>query len=152
MTLPNTVTLGVASKPLPQLRLGLDGQYTSWQQFQKQAFTFQNSSLDQTVPKNWSGAFGVHFGGQYSIDEAWAVRAGVSWDEATAPASTVGPDLPDSARTTVYAGVGYIWGPFHFDLAYLHIFFAGVTSTYPVLPGTYTGRLDAVSGSIGFHI
>jgi long-chain fatty acid transport protein len=152
LTLPHALTLGLAGKPWERVRLGVDATYVTWQQYGESTFSFSNPALDQTIVKQWAHTWSIHAGGQYTFSEAWAGRLGVAWDENAAPTTTVTPDLPDSSRVTVSAGLGYIWGPLHVDVAYQHVFLMGYTATTPALPGKYTAAANVVGLTLGFHI
>jgi long-chain fatty acid transport protein len=152
LTLPDTVSLGVAGKPLPQLRLGLDVVYTSWQHFRSLDLSFQNPMPDQSIAKDWSHTVSMHLGGQYQLTDEWAVRLGLIYDPSPVPADTLGPDIPDSARVSVCAGAGYQTGPLRADLGYQLVILTGATSTLIQLPGRYSGFANVVGLSFGFHI
>lgn len=152
ITLPDTASIGIAGKPTEHLRLGFDADYTSWQHFRALTFSFPNPALNQSIAKNWSHAVSLHLGGQYSLSEAWDLRAGVMWDPSAAPNSTLAADIPDTSRINLAAGVGYHFGPFRVDLGYQFLILTSTSSTRPDLAGTYSGHANILSLSGGLHI
>jgi long-chain fatty acid transport protein len=150
--LPDTVNLGVAVRPMESLRIGLDADYFAWQSFNQLAIQFNNPALDTTQRKNWRYEWNLHVGGEYAINKALKVRLGFIYDPSPAPASTVGPDLPDSTRMNFAAGVGYAWNHFQFDLGYQYVLFQGVTSTNPALQGKYTGSAQLIGVTVSYSL
>ena len=109
VTLPDTLTLGVAWKPTEKLTIELDAERTGWSCFKELNFTFGpqlaafNNNPDAT---NWQNVWAYRFGTQYSVTPMLDLRAGYAFDSSPAPSSTLSPDLPDANRHNFSIGTG----------------------------------------------
>jgi long-chain fatty acid transport protein len=150
-TLPDIVQLGLSFQPVPQFRFNFDADYFAWQLFHDLTVTFPNDpSLNTTNLKNWHHGWQYHFGGEYDVTNTFAVRAGVMIDPTPSPDETLGPDVPDSDRINLCAGVGYHANGFTADLGGEYIIFKDKPSTLPELPGTYGGHVGVIGLSLGY--
>jgi long-chain fatty acid transport protein len=155
LTTPDTVAIAVASRPIKSLVVDAEVVWTNWSRLQSIVLSFPNDSsgtLGSTEPKNWSNVVNYRVGGELAIDDAWRVRAGVLYDPSPAPASTLGPDLPDCDRLNLAVGGSYVHSSgLRVDLGYQFLFLFRRTSTMPQLPGDYDGNVNIVGVSIGYR-
>ncbi len=150
--LPNTGGIGVAYRPIPDLRLAFDADYNGWQQVQDLTITFTDPNTSGTfLPKRWKHVWNYHLGGEYNINQQWRARAGILYDPTPSPNDTITPDLPDANRVNLAAGLGYRWSNFTADLAYMIVIITSNTSTAPTLPGTYQGTANIIGLSLGWR-
>jgi long-chain fatty acid transport protein len=152
INLPDTWQLGLGIMPIENLRIGIDTVWTNWSTFQQLAITFNNPALNLAEPKNWSAEWNLHIGAEYAINDAFRIRVGFLYDPTPSPANTLSPDLPDATRYNIAAGVGYHWNQFQADLGYQYVILTSNTSTYPALPGTYSGNAQVVGLSVGYKM
>jgi len=157
LTTPDTVGVGFAWKPVPCLTLDADFTYFAWQVFPAIILTFPATpSLNSTELKDWHHTWNYRIGGEWVVDEHWAIRFGLLLDPTPSPAATVQPDVPDSTRLNMAAGLGWRSGAFHIDLGMQWIHFFGVTSgeistALPLFnPATYSA--NALVGTLSFEI
>ena len=154
--LPDSFAFGAAIRPTKKLVLDLDVVYYGWNHLQSVNITFPNDasgtlSSSSSLPKNWSAAVNVHLGGEYTINDAWRVRAGVMLDPSPSPGDTLTPDLPDMWRINFAVGGGYRHkSGLRFDLGYEFLALMSRTSTAPELSGTYSGFANIVTLGVGF--
>jgi long-chain fatty acid transport protein len=158
--LPHVFGVGVAAWPIQNLRLAFDAEYNGWQSINNLTISFPQTPptppatlgpLDTFLLKNWKHTWNYHLGGEYTFNEQWRVRAGVILDPTPGPADTLTPDLPDTDRVNVSAGVGYRYYNFNFDVGYMLVIFTGMTSTAPAFPGYYNGTANLVGLTIGYR-
>jgi long-chain fatty acid transport protein len=156
LTTPDSVQLAVASRPIPALVLDAEAVWTGWSKLQSIDLTFPNDSsgtLSSSQPKHWSNAINWRIGGEYAIDDTWAVRAGFLYDPSPSPASTLTPDLPDCDRVNLAVGGSYHHpSGLRVDLGYQFITLLKRTSTAPQLPGDYSGMVNLVGVSFGYRM
>ena len=63
----------------------------------------------------------MRFGVEYRVTDPLSLRAGVVYDPTPVPASTMGPELPDSDRMNYMVGAGYKIGSWTIDVAGMYI-------------------------------
>jgi long-chain fatty acid transport protein len=151
VTLPDNIGFGLAYWPIPELRLAADLDYVGWQSIHDLTIVFDDGT-STSEPKNWMHRWNLHWGGEYSLNAQWRIRAGGIYDPAPTPDDTLAPDVPDSDRLNLSAGVGYRLYNFNFDLAYMAVLFLGKTSTFPALPGRYGGSAHIFGISVGYRM
>ncbi len=150
---PDTVQIGVASRPIKRLILDADVEWYGWAKFRSIDLTFpNNASLNSTEPKNWNNTVNVHVGGEGTINESWKVRAGVLYDPTPSPDNTLLPDVPDASRLNLAVGGSYYHrSGFHVDLGYQFLVAFKRSSTAPQFMGTYSGIVNLVGISVGYR-
>jgi long-chain fatty acid transport protein len=149
--LPDMFGFGLGYWPIPALRLAAELDYVGWQSIHDLKIIFDDGSSSYEA-KNWTHAWNLRWGGEYSVNEQWRIRAGGIYDPAPTPENTLAPDVPDSDRLNLSAGAGYRISKFNFDLAYMAVLFLGKTSTFAPLPGKYGGIAHIFGVSIGYRI
>ncbi len=153
LKLPQALWLAVGGRPCESLLLEVDATYTGWQTFHDISLVFDDPANDQTELKLWHHAWTLHLGGEYEVNEAWHLRAGVIYDQTPSPQDTLGPDLPDSTRVNLSAGIGYRFlGAWSVDLAYMNVIFLQTSSSLPYLPGDYHANANLFSATVGFKL
>jgi long-chain fatty acid transport protein len=132
ITLPDSLTLAVAWKPVEKLTLEFDAERTGWSSFEKLDIHFDSNNLsafnNNPSPKNWKDVWAYRFGAQYAVNKKLDLRAGYAYDETPIPDSTVGPELPDANRHNVTFGLGLHNDFATLDLAYMWVHFVDRTS------------------------
>lgn len=111
ITLPDSLILAVAWKPIEKLTLEFDAERTGWSSYDKQEISFNPTSElsvfnGRPAKKNWKDVWAYKFGTQYAYNKNLDLRAGYAYDTNPAPADTVGPELPDSDRHNLTVGMG----------------------------------------------
>ncbi len=157
ITTPDSVALGVAFRPLACLTLDADVAWFGWQVFQSIALTFPKTpALNSVEPKSWHHSWQGKIGAEWVIDEHWALRAGLMFDETPSPTSTLQPDVPDSSRLNFAGGFGWRSGAFHVDLGAQYIYFfpvtSGITSTSLPLYNPASYSAGALVGTLSFEV
>lgn len=146
--IPSFLLMGLAWTPLEQLTVAFDAHYVGWSSFRELRFEFEDPALTSTTRKDWGDAWSYHLGGEYRMD-ALSLRLGLVYDTTPSPDGTLTPDLPDSDRFKVAAGVGYQLGMFTGDLGYQYVALIGKRSTAPAFPGHYGGHAHVVGITLG---
>ncbi len=147
ITLPASMILGVAWKPIDALTLEFDAEKTWWHSFNKLEYNY-GAPLDSLngMPdaKNWQDVWAYRFGVQYALNKNIDLRAGYAYDTSPVPNSTLGPELPDADRHNFSVGTGFHNDYGSIDLAYLWVHWVDRTvSDYSNLREAGTFKSDA---------
>ncbi len=146
--IPSFLLMGLAFSPLETVTVAFDAHYVGWSSFRQLRFEFDNPALTSATVKDWGDAWSYHLGGEYRM-EALALRLGLVYDQSPSPESTLTPDLPDSDRFKIAAGVGYRMGRFSGDLGYQYVILTGKDSTAPAFPGRFSGNAHLFALTLG---
>ncbi|RKG77320.1 OmpP1/FadL family transporter [Corallococcus terminator] len=150
VVLPSTVTAGLSYSPMDRLLLAFDASWVDWSTFSELAIRFDDSSIDNPLPKRWHAKWKYALGAEYGVTPALNVRAGFVYDPSPSPNNTLTPDLPDANRIKATLGLGYAFNPFRADLGYQFVALVDKDSTAPGIPGTYSGSAHVFGLTLGF--
>jgi len=133
ITLPDSLSMAVAWKPIEKLTLEFDAERTGWSSYNKLEIAFDSSSElnvfnNKPSPKNWKDVWAYKVGGQYAYNKNIDLRAGYAYDTNPIPDSTLGPELPDSDRHNVSMGMGIHNDTVALDCAYMWVHWVDRTS------------------------
>jgi len=121
ISMPATFALG-ASYTMGKLTVNADADWTFWHSYSSLPINFESSVLpDSNAPKNWEDVVAVRLGVEYRVTAPLALRAGFVYDPSPAPASTLGPELPDANKLDYMVGVGYKIGAWTIDVAGMYV-------------------------------
>ncbi|MEI6214173.1 MAG: outer membrane protein transport protein [Desulfuromonadales bacterium] len=158
ITLPASLGLGVAWKPIEQLTLEFDAEWTGWSSMKKLEFQFEGSQFsnfnNKPKPLNWKDVWCYKLGGQYALSKHLDLRAGYMYDINPIPDSTIGPVLPDADRHSFSVGQGFHNDRFSLDLAYMWTHFVARAvhnqdmTALTGANGTYKSDVHLFGGSI----
>lgn len=124
VTWPIWLAGGVAFKPMDELTLTADIQYTQWSKMDVIETDFKNNywqmlmaqSGQDEMPLHWKDATQFRFGAEYRIGSL-ALRGGYYMDPAVAPNKTMNILLPNYEYNVVTAGFGYHLNGLQLDFA-----------------------------------
>jgi len=150
VTLPGSLSLGVAVRPMERLRVAFDATWWEWSRLDTLAVQFDNPAFNTTTPLDWHTRWNFHLGAEYGVSELLTLRGGLGYDPTPIPDNTLSPLLPDSTRLTVLAGVGLTFGRFQVGAGYELLFLNEKQSTFEPLPGTYDGNGHVLSITVGY--
>lgn len=127
---PLWAAFGVAVKPMENLTITADAQYSQWAKSEKEFHTdFKDpywkaataTTGDDTFVLDWKDCTQLRFGLEYMASEKLALRAGFYYDPAPAPDSTLTILFPSSTNNAVTAGLGFCAGKFDIDFGLEYI-------------------------------
>jgi len=121
-TSPDMVTLGMTYDIDEQWSVSAEAQYTFWSTFDELRVTTSGVPISVTQ-ENWDDQIFLSVGGEYRMDEKWAFRAGIAYDETPIDDSFRTPRIPGGSRYWLAVGASYEvneW--FGIDAGYTHIF------------------------------
>jgi long-chain fatty acid transport protein len=151
--LPTQANFGLMVQPLDNLRLTLDADYVEWSSFTDLTINFENPDLTVPLRKNWMDQVSVHIGGEFNPTRSVAVRLGFVYDPTPSPKGTLTPDLPDSNRIKITAGVGWKHDiGIGVDLGYQFVVLTGAESLAPGFNGTYSGTAQVIGLTLAYRM
>ena len=160
LTLPHTLSMGIAGKPASMVTLSADVTVTTWSTFKEFGLRFpedvgkpEGEKLSQSEPRNWRNVYAVRLGAEVRPPLKWLVlRAGLAYDRTPSPTNTLSPTLPDADRIEVAAGAGFLIPKgLSLDLAYMYIYFFERSSSGEAFPATYRCSAHLVGLTLGYH-
>lgn len=142
LVLPESVSVGISQQITDAFTLHATAEWTNWSRlrFPRVYNDLTGNLLAQApyLPLGYEDGWFFSVGGEYRINPAWAVRAGVGYEISPIDVQTRNPRLPDSDRLWLSLGATYNWSEqLSFDLAYTHIFPMGNTDIN-IAPGNPT--------------
>jgi long-chain fatty acid transport protein len=153
VTLPAQANFGFLLTPIEKLKIALDFHYTEWSSFPELAIRFEEPALTNPLQKKWVDMVSVHLGGELDVSSSVQVRLGFVYDPTPSPRTTLTPDLPDSTRIKVAAGVGWRHDSgFRVDVGYQFVALIGADSFAPNFQGRYGGTAQVLGLNLGFKM
>lgn len=130
IVLPETVSVGVSQQLTDAFTLHGTIEWTNWSRLgSPRVYNTATDALltsSPTLPLEYKDGWFFSLGGEYRINPAWAVRAGIGYEISPIEIETRTPRLPDSDRVWLSLGATYNWSEqLSFDVAYSHLFTVG---------------------------
>jgi long-chain fatty acid transport protein len=164
LTWPMYLALGLAFKPMENLTLTADVQYTNWKKIDVMELMFTDQ-LWQVImtqdggnlfPLHWKNATQIRFGAEYVLNDNFALRGGYYFDPGPAPDETMNVLLPSFDFNVITFGVGYSMNGLSLGFAMEYIMGADRNIAFDPsgeqdsMPGMYTMKIFSPSISIGY--
>ena len=122
MHLPDSISAGVSYAPLKNLSFEADAIYTLWSRF-SDFNMYMKSPVNAWNPtkKDWKNSWTFSLSAEYKPVDWMALRAGFMYE--TSPMNPGNADymVPSNGRNYYTAGVGFFYGNWTLDLAYMYI-------------------------------
>jgi long-chain fatty acid transport protein len=132
LVLPESVSVGLSQQIGDSFTLHATAEWTNWSRlgFPRVYNSLTGNLLASApyLPLAYEDGWYFSVGGEYVINPAWTVRAGVGYEISPIETETRNPRLPDADRLWVSLGATYNWSDqLSFDIGYSHIFAVGDT-------------------------
>jgi long-chain fatty acid transport protein len=132
VVLPESVSVGISQQVTDALSLHGTVEWTNWSRLGSprvyNGLTGTLLAASPTLPLEYNDGWFFSVGGEYNINPAWTVRAGVGYEVSPIDVENRNPRLPDSDRVWLSLGATYNWSDqLSFDVAYSHLFTVGNT-------------------------
>jgi long-chain fatty acid transport protein len=163
MQFPQSATLGYAFRPIKDLKLEFDLEWTNWDmvndvRMRSKAPLFDanlNPGPATTLSFDWMDSFFYEFGLQYDISDHWALRAGYIFSENSVPNRTFSPTVLDADRHVFSIGGGCAFRHINVDVVYQYTMVEErtvTTSAITAANGTWDSQSHAIllTGTIKF--
>jgi long-chain fatty acid transport protein len=124
---PSLTMFGVSYDICPQLRIEVDGNYTTWDVFDATTLKFDavngKKIPDTVLPHHWDNAWTIRTGLNYQATPSLNVGIGYVYDQTPQPDEDVSPLLPDASRNGYSIGAGLKFGSSTLEVSNLFLFF-----------------------------
>jgi len=131
-----------------------DYQFVEWSAYKELSISFQNPGPNgnpDPVVGNYSNSYIIRVGGEYKIDEMWALRAGVFYDKNPIPDAYDLPLLPDADRLGLNIGFGVnVTNNVSVDASYMFLPFKQRTITTSAYG--FNGTYNMTANLLGLNI
>ncbi len=149
LTLPPVAFVGLAYKPMTNLEVEADYQFTGWSTYRELRIDFAKDGSNSTTPKDYQDSYILRIGGEYTM-APFHFRAGYLYDHSPVQTAYVDPILPDASRNGINVGLGYdITSKISVDAAYFFLKFdqRNVTNSIPEtnFDGTYNAYANLMA-------
>ncbi|MFD2262297.1 OmpP1/FadL family transporter [Lacibacterium aquatile] len=117
---PDIVGLGLAWDVTPEAKLLAQVNWFNWSNFKTLRVVSPTGALNTTSTENYHDSYSVALGGEYKLNPAWTLRAGVQYDTSPTNDNHRSTRVPDGDRINL--GLGASWGitdNWALDAAYL---------------------------------
>jgi long-chain fatty acid transport protein len=136
--LPDIVRIGARFRVDRDWELRLSGDMTRWSVLQTQCVAIENypcavtrsgadasgGGVQQNLRRYWHDTYGIHAGASHWVKPEIELFAGLGYETAAAPDSTLDPELPDAASVSGAGGARFGLGHrFFLALSYTHIYY-----------------------------
>ncbi len=160
---PLWAAFGVAVKPMENLTITADAQYSQWAKSEKEFHTdFKDpvwkavtaATGDDTFVLDWKDCTQIRLGLEYMASEKLALRAGYYYDPAPAPDETLTILFPSSTNNVVTAGFGFCAGKFDIDFGFEYLMGKerDITAAAHNMPGKHKLDIFAFSLAVGMGL
>lgn len=149
-TSPETVTVGVAQKVGDSLTLKGGIEWTNWSRFKSLDISFAGTPLVLSTHENWKDGWFYSVGGDYDVNDALTLRAGVAYEKSPVPDGWRTVRMPDNDRYWLSMGGSYkLTDRATANLSYSHVFM-DKGDKLQGMPATtvFKQRLDILSASL----
>lgn len=125
MPMPANLNIGLSYKPIPKLILSADFQYVFWKAYDALNINFhpqELSSNDISSVKDYSNAFAIRVGGQYTVTRRLDLRLGLYYDKTPVNDEHYNPETPGSDKIGITTGFSFSpFRNFSIDAAFSYV-------------------------------
>ncbi|WP_053405446.1 OmpP1/FadL family transporter [Persicobacter sp. CCB-QB2] len=111
LPLPSVASVGVTVTPDEKVTIGFEGNIVGWSAYQSLTFDFVdpiNGELRTSSPRDYENALQFKLGAEYLLTPAWALRAGIYYDQTPVQDGYMTPETPGADRTNLTFGFGWM--------------------------------------------
>ena len=107
LTTPSVLSLGATYQVTDSFKLMGSWAKTGWSSLREVRINFDNPDPDAVEDFSWRDTEFMSLGGEFALNDAWTLRAGVAFDETPTHIETRTPRLPDADR--LWYSIGATW-------------------------------------------
>jgi len=119
ITLPQQATAAVSYKGIKDLTVEAGVRWEGWSSFDNLTIALDNGQKSAT-PRNWRDTWGFNLGGNYQLNDTYALLAGYVYGNSSVPDSTFDPSIPDATTHVFCVGTEMNYQRFKIALAYAY--------------------------------
>ncbi len=154
VSLPRTVSLGVATTAIKNFTFSMDIVWTDWSSYESLDFEYEKAPGTAKpgvvrIPRNWEDAWAFKFGAEYNYNQMWQFRAAYAYDKSPIKNKYREPTLPTNDRHVFSVGLGWNYKHMGIDASYTYVLVenGGTSPMTPTLDGTYKGQAHVIGTS-----
>jgi len=148
LNLPATASAGFTWDISHEWSLQGETAWTGWSTFKQLDIKFDGGTPDEIDQENWRNTMFYSVGTVWKVNDRWALKAGLAYDQTPVPMADRTPRIPDAFRKWVSLGAGWtISKAWSADLGLTKIICKPVamdlqSGTTPASPNYYKGNLS----------
>jgi long-chain fatty acid transport protein len=160
LALPATASLGFDWKVNPTFSLQGEVAQSTWSRFKELRVKFDTGLADSVTDESWKNTWFYSVGGTWKVNQDWAIRGGLAYDQSAVDENHRTPRIPDNDRKWVSLGVSYnLSKKTAVDVGYTHLFIsdskvnltsAGDNLTRGSLNATMKATIDILGVSLRY--
>ncbi len=155
IVLPDSISFGVAFKPLENLSFEVGTVYTRWSTYNALDIYFDSGLTASKNPKEWKDGWNFNASVEYSPLDWLTLRAGYWHETAVTNERYADYMMPTNGRDAVSLGLGFKHENWTLDLAYTHMWIYDTdydkSLAHGVVPGSSSNvGADLYTLSVGF--
>ena len=160
LALPATASLGFDWKLNPTFSLQGEVAQSTWSRFKELRVKFDTGLADSVTNESWKNTWFYSVGGTWKVNQDWAIRGGLAYDQSAVDENHRTPRIPDNDRKWVSLGVSYnLSKKTAVDVGYTHLFIsdskinltsAGDNLTRGSLNATMKATIDILGVSLRY--
>ncbi len=156
LPMPAELGVGISYKPMDNLLLAFDYNYTYWSIYKELRIDFKNGLPPSIANKSYQNTGTFRFGAEYQLNDNMFVRAGYYFDQSPVTEGHFSPETPSLDTNNYTFGFGYQMNKWTVDLSLLYLdgkertdytFVNGEGPSAHKFGGTYVG--NAIIPGIG---
>jgi long-chain fatty acid transport protein len=147
ITLPQSISAGVAYRPLPPLEVELDAVWMGWSSFDRLEIELPDMSTTVS-PRDYEDTVSIRFGAEYALRTPALrldLRAGYMYDPTPVPKERLTPSLPDIDRHDLTLGASYHIMNYRIDFGMLWVLPGSRSTGEEMFAPTYKGTYDVTA-------
>ncbi len=159
ITLPDSISTGIAFRPNENWTFELGAVATMWSSYDQITIEYKDHETAPTIHnrKDYKDTIRVNFGAEHQFIPNWFARAGYVYDKSPINEHVMDTLVPVDDRHLVSVGLGYKGKTWSADVAYVHLFARHLTGDRPGnTPGSHIpmkyeqGRSDMFALTVGY--
>ncbi len=157
LPMPAELGVGMSFKPLKNLLVAVDYNYTYWSIYKELRINFKNGLPPSVADKSYKNTSTIRIGAEYQVNNKIFVRGGYYYDQSPLTAGHFSPETPSLDSNNYTFGLGYQMKKWAVDLSLLYVdgiertdytLVRGEGPTAHMFGGTYVN--NAIIPGIGF--
>jgi long-chain fatty acid transport protein len=161
LPLPARLSFGAMQSFGNGLDVMFDATLTQWGVFKTTVVTPADPTTGAAavIDQNYQDAWRFALGANYPLNEQWAIRGGVAYDQTPIPPASIQASLPDRDRVYLSIGATYRFSKaWSVDFGYSHVHYVGsipidrTTNTGDTLVGHFDVGGDVVAAQVRFQL
>jgi len=157
LTLPDQVTVGLRQTITDEFTFLAGFEWTHWSKFTRFPVLTTSGATATTLTFDYKNGWYASLGGEYKLNTAWTLRAGLGFEHSPINNENRSVRLPDSNRTWTSIGATYALNDqISFDASYAHLFAKSgtITSTGSglTLTANTKGSVDIFAVGLNFKL